>query len=306
MVENPKRRDKNDDEIIEGRYLESGAESDTAERRRPEVQQRPPSRRARPAQPERVRSDRNRNQRNRQQDNRRGGCMTGGCGFFAGLSGLLLVGTFAFIILVGVLTFSSVTGNAWLDFLDIFGLGGEDSEPEVTDVTTILLDIHELARLETLSGDILVEERVEQKNESILRDSVMEIRWVGRVDAGIDLSRISEDDVRVNDAENSITIALPPPEITGCFLQNPQVLESSCGNLVLQSCTQRIEDMTEEAYDKGLEYLYDTALEGDLLGQAYEQAEDVLRNLLDTFGYDSIKFELSTETLPPDPSCVPS
>ncbi len=239
---------------------------------------------------------------------RRGGCAFGGCGFFAGLGGFVLVITTALIVLIVVLRASSLTGSITDDIRDLLGLGGGDEKPQVTDVTTIVLETRRLARLETISGDILVEERVVRKNSSILRDSVLEIRWVGRVEAGIDLSQISEDDFIVNSEDGSIEITLPPAQLTGCFLQEPQQLSgTTCGNLSpLQSCTDRLKELQEEAYSAGIDYLYNTAMEADYIGQSMTEAQAVLRNLFRRLGYDKVTFHLSTEVAPPDVSCVSS
>lgn len=298
MTENRNPEQIGDGDIIEGQYT---PESPTPPRRQPtkrdprEASKRSQSRQRRPAPP-------------REPQPRRGGCAMGGCGFFAGLGGLILVVTTALIILIFVLRASSLTGSITDDIRDLLGIGGEDRKPVVTDVTTIVLETRRLARLETISGDILVEERVERKNSSILKDSVLEIRWVGRVEAGVDLSQMTEADFQINPTDHSLVVNLPPAQLTGCFLQEPQQLSgTTCGNLSpLQSCTDRLSEMEEEAYSQGIDYLYNTAMEADYVGQASAEAQVSLRNLFQRLGFDKVTFNLSTEVAPPDPSCVSS
>lgn len=284
------------DQLGDGNIIEGQYSPETRRETRPKSQRRPPrqprqsgQRQPRPA-----------------REPRRGGCAMGGCGFFAGLGGLVLVVTAALVLLIGVLRVSSVTGSITDDIRDLLGLGGGDEKPQVTDVTTIVLETRRLARLETISGDILVEERVVRKNSSILRDSVLEIRWVGRVEAGVDLSQITEADFQVNPDDGTIVINLPPAQLTGCFLQEPQHLSgTTCGNLSpLQSCTDRLAEMQEEAYSEGIDYLYNTAMEADYVGQATEEAQIVLRNLFRRLGYDHVTFNVNPEPAPPDATCV--
>jgi hypothetical protein len=131
------------------------------------------------------------------------------------------------------------------------------------------------------------------------------IRYIGRVTAGIDLSLIEDDDITVG-LDKSVVIKLPPAQITGCYLQNPEVIDSTCGTSFLgaSDCDQIIEDMRQEAYEKGLQYLLEAAEEDQLLDHAYSNAEEAIIDLLKDLGYENVRFGKSDQVLPPDSSCT--
>jgi hypothetical protein len=102
-------------------------------------------------------------------------------------------------------------------------------------------------------------------------------------------------------------ITLPPTQIISCSLHNPNILHSSCTDIVLgiQDCDKVLKRLQEEAYDRALEELLETANELDLLGLAQTNAETAIYGLLQSFGYEQIEFQHSDVILPPDESCVP-
>jgi hypothetical protein len=163
---------------------------------------------------------------------------------------------------------------------DLLGIG-EGSEAEVVDAKVILLGIRKMAVLQTASDDIQVEEKVVKEKTSILKDAKLYIRYIGRVTAGIDLSLIEDDDITVG-LDQSVVIKLPPAQITGCYLQNPEVIDSTCGTSFLgaSDCDAIIEDMRQEAYEKGLQYLLEAAENDQLLDHAYLNAEEAIIDLL--------------------------
>lgn len=216
--------------------------------------------------------------------------------------------TASLVVLIVVLRASSITGSFVDDVRELFGIDTGDEEPVVTDVTTILLRTQEQGILQTYSGEILVEERVERANASFLRNSVLEIRWVGLVQAGVDLTQMTEDDFEVNEADGSIVVHLPPASLTGCFLQQPQRLSgTTCGDLSpFQSCSDRLSDMEEVAYSNGIDYLFSTAMEANFVGEASQQAQDVLRGFFRELGYERVTFIVDPTPGAPHSSCVSS
>ena len=116
----------------------------------------------------------------------------------------------------------------------------------------------------------------------------------GIVKAGIDLSKIKPADVQIH--EKTITIKLPPAQITDCYLNDKEtkVIERSQG--------------TFRSFDKDLEQkIRNTALEdmrlGALRGGIRQEAEDRARKQLASFftlmGFEKVEFPLNASTLSP-------
>jgi hypothetical protein len=199
------------------------------------------------------------------------------------------------------LTFADFLRDPLDGFLGIFGFG--DSDPEVVDSTTIVLGIREMALLQTVTGDIQVDKTVVDKGAS--PDAEIRVQYIGHVTAGIDLSLVTEDNILKNEG-GSLTIVLPPAQITGCYLGKPDVVNRQCTDIpALQDCGKIVDGMLDVAYDRGVEELYETAYELDLLEQAYSEAERRVYDLLKGFGYEHVTFQRSEMVLPDDPTCFP-
>lgn len=229
-----------------------------------------------------------------------GGCLLG---MFAPLFGparlILLV---AVVVLTAMLTlqFSDFLRDPFDSVLSVFGFE-TDSEPEVVDNRTIVLGIREMAVLQTATGDIQVDKTVVDTGAA--PDAELRVSYVGVVTAGIDLSLVAEEDIIAN-ADGSVTVILPPAQLTGCYLGKPDVVSRSCTDIPgLQDCGKIVNGMQDEAYDRSIDELRETALEMNLLQLAYEEAEARLAILLDSLGYERVRFERSPEPLPASETC---
>jgi hypothetical protein len=233
------------------------------------------------------------------------GCLAT-CALFGGLSLLILTITFAAILFAFTQSVTNFFGDAWDGARDLFGIG-DGATPEVVDTQVIVLGIRHMSVLQTTSGDILIEKEVVQEKTSLLKDAKLRIRYIGRATAGIDLAQITDQSVTVG-PENHITIELPPAQITGCYLRDPEILENSCGTsfLGVADCSDTYERLQDKAYERAIGDLLDTAQELNLAEQAYQSAEATIADLLRDLGYstDSVSFTRRNETLPPDDSCL--
>ena len=210
----------------------------------------------------------------------------------------------AFVLAVVILTLalSDFLRDPLDGILGIFGFG--DSDPEVVDSVTIVLGIQEMAILETIEGKIQVDKTVIDKGAS--PDAEIRVQYLSEVRAGIDLSLVTEENV-VQNEDGSLMITLPPAHITLCDLGKPDVISRKCTDIpALQDCGKIVDEMLEEAYDRGIEELHETAYELDLLSQAYEEAERRVYDLLKGLGYANVTFQRSDLLLPDDESCFPN
>jgi hypothetical protein len=155
--------------------------------------------------------------------------------------------------------------------------------------------------LETVKSGILITKTV--VDSSAAPDAELQISYVGSIKAGVDLSLIGDQDVVVN-PDHSLTVILPPPQITHCDLGKPEINRWDCrGWAGLQDCSARRERTESVAYDRAMEELLQTGNELDLLTLASQNAQSTLYQLLKSLGYDQVQFQQSAEVLPPDESC---
>lgn len=224
------------------------------------------------------------------------------CAFFAGASLLVLTVVLACMALVLTLGMADFLGDPANNFLAVFGFD-KDAEPEVVDSRTVVLDIQQLALLETVRSGIVITKTVVDSGAA--PDAEMNVSYVGTVKAGIDLAQMGEDDI-VAGADGVLTVALPPAQITHCDLGKPEVHSWSCrGWAGLQDCGGRFRRMQDEAYNRAMSDLLETAATLNLLDLATRNAQATLYDLLLKLGFEQVVFQTSTAVLPPDSSCLP-
>src|SRR5690606_18848830 len=167
----------------------------------------------------------------------------------------------------------------------------------------IVQGIRNMALLQTTVGDLLIEKEVVE-DLPLREDPFVRMRYVGRVTAGIDLSAIEQGDIVVT-SPDSVRVTLPPAYLTGCYLENAQQLNASCGTTFfgLVSCTDKINELQRVAQNRAKADLIMMAGELDIADQAYVAAEGAIGGLLTDLGFDTIEFARSTAEAPVDPSC---
>ncbi len=227
------------------------------------------------------------------------GCW-GTCAFFAGMSVLVMTLVVACMALVMTVELARFMRDPLDNFLAVFGFD-PDAEPVTVDSTTIVLGIREMSVLQTATGDILISKTVVDTGAA--PDAEITVNFIGRVTAGIDLALVTENSIRTND-DGSLTVILPPAQLTGCYLGKPDIQYRYCADIpLIQDCGKIVERLQEEAYDRGIVELRETAYEMNLLETAYEEAESRIYDLLRNLGYAQVAFERSDDVLPPSPTC---
>ncbi len=109
----------------------------------------------------------------------------------------------------------------------------------------------------------------------------------GDVEAGVDLSEIGEDDVRVED--ETVTIRLPEPEVLSASLdeEETRVYDRDYSPLNLRPD----DDLVEEARAEAEERIEDAARENGILDTAETNAEQSIRALVEALGFERVRFE---------------
>ena len=107
------------------------------------------------------------------------------------------------------------------------------------------------------------------------------------VEAGVDLSEIGEDDVRVED--ETVTIRLPEPEVLSASLdeEETRVYDRDYSPLNLRPD----DDLVEEARAEAEERIEDAARENGILDTAETNAEQSIRALVVVLGFEEVRFE---------------
>jgi len=110
---------------------------------------------------------------------------------------------------------------------------------------------------------------------------------VGHIEAGIDLSKLTQEDVVQN--EDTLTITLPAPEILSCFLDEQQtdVVERNRG--IFAPADVQLDDA---ARIFALRQFLTLALEDGILSDAGEQADKTIRQLVTLVVEDETSLEI--------------
>jgi hypothetical protein len=121
---------------------------------------------------------------------------------------------------------------------------------------------------------------------------------------GIDMAQITNEDI-VAMGDNQVSIYLPPVQVTGCYLQEPEILKWECGYIIWGGgqCDDKLNELQDVLYEEGLAELLLKAEELNIAEAAYTNAESQIYDLVSGLGYDQVYFERSTEVPPPDDSC---
>jgi len=164
------------------------------------------------------------------------------------------------------------------------------SSPTVTIDTsrpTVLDEVRSLSKLETVHYQL--EKVVTGKSSGPLPDFLTSDKILlvahGEVVAGVDLSKITEDDVSV--VSNTVTIRLPKAEVLYSKLDNDKTYVYDRQTGIFSRPDPNLETQIREAAEQDI---LNTAMEDGILDQATTNAQDVLRTLLTGLGYKQVNF----------------
>ena len=109
---------------------------------------------------------------------------------------------------------------------------------------------------------------------------------VGEVEAGVDLSSLGADDVRVDGG--TVTIRLPEPEVFSASLEEDEtrVYDREFGLLNLRPDDELVEQARAEAERR----VEEAARENGILEQAETNAEESIRAFVTSLGFERVEF----------------
>lgn len=174
-------------------------------------------------------------------------------------------------------------------------LAASDSVVKVKSSATVVHDLRELARLETLA--LHVEKVVDVTDEQRVlfgrvpaEDSLVFVA-VGEVVLGVDLGRLAPGDVRYDASSRSAVVRLPPLETFSARLDEDRSYVHSRHTGLLATRNEKLEGdarrVAVSAFEKA-------AGESSLRQHAKQQTERALQALLHGFGVEHVTFEWSS------------
>jgi hypothetical protein len=156
----------------------------------------------------------------------------------------------------------------------------------------VVLAIRDIAKLESTSFHI--EKVVEASDEQSrlwgfvqAKDALLLVA-VGDVVAGVDLTKLRDEDVEIGDGGRSVRVRLPPPEIVSSTLDEKATHVYSRSTDVL---AMRNEQLEGAARRNAEEQMRKAAVEGGILERAKTSADRTLRALLRSLGYDEVDLD---------------
>jgi hypothetical protein len=154
----------------------------------------------------------------------------------------------------------------------------------------VVTAIRDVARLEVTSFHI---EKVVEASEEQSRlwgfvqakDTLLLVA-VGDVVAGVDLSRLRDEDVVIDEARHALRVRVPAPEVTSSTLDERATHVYSRATDVLAERNERLEG---EARRQAEEQMRKAAVEAGILDRARASADRTLRALLRSLGYVDVE-----------------
>jgi Protein of unknown function (DUF4230) len=119
---------------------------------------------------------------------------------------------------------------------------------------------------------------------------------VGRIDAGIDVSQITEEDISYDASTNTLSLTLPAPTIQNCFLDENLSYTVERNTAFFGQPMTNLEDSVRQF---AVREFRDKAIEEGILEDATIEAEAVLSEFLGIVGSDT-EVKLIFEDLIPD------
>ncbi len=196
------------------------------------------------------------------------------------------LGIFALIVIGGLLllqTLLGVPGNL------LSGLQGPPPTPTTVVLPPVLDVINKQPKLQSTTYFLSTVADAKQTVGLLQQEQRVILVACGKVTAGVDLSKITEDNVRTNG--DSVEITLPPAEIFDALLVEDQA--QPCTYVAFRTdgiLLEAARDLESEARRQSIEQFRQTALNQGILEEASGNAKTELRRLLFLVGYRSVEF----------------
>lgn len=230
------------------------------------------------------------------------GCFAG-CGWLTAALGCMVLVPLA-VIVFGIYTGVATIGGIFDSIGDFFN--SEPRQATVESTRTIITSIEAQAQLVTITANF------SRSNVQVsVRDGFQNTCGFsasysaeGSVQAGIDLSLVTEDDITYNTLNETFTITLPPPQLIGCTAEVRQIDRSFT---MCNADWDGARQIGEYTVTTGFR---DESLESGILGRAELEAYNVMNELIGNLVDEEIEIEFEpydpfgADTILPD-ACQP-
>ncbi|TXS43198.1 DUF4230 domain-containing protein [Streptomyces sp. uw30] len=194
------------------------------------------------------------------------------------------------LVLVLVVFFAGIRLSVLPGLKDLFGTETNDRSGPA-----LLQSIQDMSRYDAASGNFQIVVDLE-KDAKFLPDAIRGTRTLyvgaGTVDAYVDLGKVGEDDVTVNDDRTSATLRLPHAALGEPSLDPDRSYAVSKQRGLLDRLGDLFSDNpnSEQAVQKlAVRHIGDAAKESALTARAETNTSDMLEGLLHSLGFKEVK-----------------
>jgi hypothetical protein len=169
----------------------------------------------------------------------------------------------------------------------------------IPDPVTVLLEVQDLSNLETAAYSvekIITAESGQGPFGFLFGDRLILVAH-GRIVAGVDLSKMEDEDIVV-DADGRVQVTLPPAEILHVYLDNDQsyIYDRDTGFIGMNPALE------SEARQAAEREILNAAVEDGILDIAQENAEAYIGRFILSLGLKAVEF---AEVAPIEPTAAP-
>jgi hypothetical protein len=199
--------------------------------------------------------------------------------------------SFSLVMAMGVMLGAAGAGWAVGHFT-----GG--SEPPVMVETVrpgaiVVTAVRDLARLQTVSFHMERVVEVKQRQQQLLglleSEDALLLVAAADVTAGVDLSKLNDDDVKVDHDDKSVSIELPAPEIFSASLDNKRTHVYSRDTDMLAKRSENLETTARRAAE---EQLSEAAVLAGIHQRAADNAREAVARLMRSLGFDEVEISV--------------
>jgi hypothetical protein len=230
------------------------------------------------------------------------GCVASGCGYVMlgmGGCGLLTGIIIAALILLGYTSVNSLVDSV----TGIFNLAPEPPRAVTTSTQSLLVGIQPLGQLVSVSTQLAKADLHVGIRQGALNACGFGASHVaqGTIEAGIDLSRITERDLVYDEARETYILTVPAPRLTGCYVNYIRQYDRST-----TACNVDWDEARMLAQHTALIEFRDDAVEAGLLNRARLETQLVLGNFVYLVTGRPVEIHFHDEERPQMPaSCDP-
>lgn len=214
-----------------------------------------------------------------------------------GLGCLIAVAALFLLTLIAIFLTYRVAQRAVDNAPDLVGSVADEltrKEEKKIDVSAVVTEVRELARLETAKMRVVHMSTIRQSYKYIpdaLAGDELTLVAEGEVIAGIDLRQITRDDVWLAE-DGTLTIRLPRAQILVSRIDNRKTRVTSRDTGALRKSDINLESKARENAERGMR---NEALRKGILDVAQRNAETRLADFLMTLGAEKLRFTDETK-----------